>query len=167
MTDMEKDPTAISPETPQAKSLPKGELKMLALLFVVSAALFADSLRSPGFFQGLSKGPGSIPQLVSGALILMIIGLMISTLRKGYKEGSFSDVVHYLFNKEVVQLLVAVGVYGLIIEPVGFVLSSILFLVVTMYILDRKQIVRKILISVGTIAMLYLIFSTLFQVVLP
>lgn len=167
MTDLEKEPTATSPETTKAKPMPPGELKMLALLFVIGAALFADALRSPGFFQGVSAGPGSMPQLVSGALILMVLGLVVSALRKGYKEGSLSDLVHYLFDKEVIILLITVGVYGLVIELVGFIPSTIVFLVVTMYLLDRKQLIRKIIISAGTLAVLYLIFSTLFQVVLP
>jgi len=167
MTDLEKDPAATSPETAQSKPLPAGELKMLALLFVICVALFGDSLRSPGVFQGVSAGPGSIPQLVAGALILMVTGLVISHLRKGYKEGSFGDLVHYLFDKEVVLLIITVSIYGLIIEPIGFVPATILFLVGTMFLLDRKQLVKKLLISVLTVGVLYLIFSTLFQVVLP
>ena len=66
------------PDTPEAatppKSLPKGEYKMMLVLFSICLALFIDSLRSPGLFQGESAGPGSIPQLVAGGLVLMIIG---------------------------------------------------------------------------------------------
>jgi hypothetical protein len=54
---------------------PKGEYKMLLLVFALCVALFADSLRSDGVFQGVSAGPGSIPQLVGAATLLIIVGL--------------------------------------------------------------------------------------------
>lgn len=146
---------------------PKGEYKMLALLLIICGALFYDALRSPGLAQGVSSGPGSIPQLVAGALVLMVVALAIQCLVRGYKEGSWAETVHYLFDKEVVILLSTLAVYGLVIETIHFVPATFLFLVATMYLLERKQLLLKIAVSAGTVAVLYLIFSTLFQVVLP
>jgi hypothetical protein len=36
-----------------------------------------------------------------------------------------------------------------------------------MYLLEPKKLLLKVIVSAGTLAVLYLIFSTLFQVVLP
>ncbi len=146
---------------------PKGEYKMILVLLVICVALFADSLRSEGIFQGNSAGPGSIPQLVGGALILMLVTLAIQFYRKGYKEGSFGDLIHYLFDKEVVILLITLAIYGFIVEKIHFVPATFLFLVTTMYLLEPKKLLLKIAVSAGTLAALYLIFTTLFQVVLP
>jgi len=146
---------------------PRGEYKMMFVLFVICAALFVDSLRSPGLFQGDSAGPGSIPQLVSGALLLMITGLAMQFLKKGYKEGSFGDLVHHLFDKEVVILLIMLAIYGLIVERIHFVPATFLFLIGTMYLLEPKKLLLKAIVSAGMVGVLYLIFSTLFQVVLP
>lgn len=146
---------------------PKGEYKMMLLLFIICVALFGDSLRSEGFFQGQSAGPGSIPQLVGGALILMIIGLAIQFARSGYKEGTFSDLLHHLFDRDVVILLITLTIYGFVLETLHFIPSTFLFLVGTMYLLEPKKLPLKIAVSAGTLAGLYLIFSTLFQVVLP
>lgn len=162
MNESAKEQTAVV-----AKSSTKGELKMCALLLVISGALFVDSLRSEGFLQGVSNGPGSIPQLVSGVLVLMVIAVAVSLLRQGYKEGTFSELAHFLFDKEVVILLSSVILYGLLVETLHFIPTTILFLIATMYLLDRKQLVKKVIISVGTVAVLVLIFSTLFQVILP
>jgi putative tricarboxylic transport membrane protein len=157
-----------SSEPPIVQSTqPKGEYKMLALLLIICGALFYDSLRSPGLFQGVSSGPGSIPQLVAGALVLMVIALAIQCFRRGYKEGTWAETVHYLFDKEVVILLSTLVVYGLVIETIHFVPATFLFLVATMYLLERKQLWLKVAVSAGTVGVLYLIFSTLFQVVLP
>jgi hypothetical protein len=140
---------------------------MMVLLLVICVALFVDSLRSPGIFQGQSAGPGSIPQLVTGALVLMIVGLAIQFLRKNYREGSFGDLLHHLFDKHVIYLLTTLIVYGLIVETIHFVPATFLFLVTTMYLLEPKKLLLKVIVSAGTLGVLYLIFSTLFQVVLP
>ncbi len=146
---------------------PKGEYKMILVLLVICVALFVDSLRSEGIFQGNSAGPGSIPQLVGGALILMLVTLAIQFYRKGYKEGTFGDLIHHLFDKEVVILLITLTIYGFILETLHFLPATFLFLVTTMYLLEPKKLLLKIGVSAGTLAGLYLIFTTLFQVVLP
>jgi hypothetical protein len=43
---------------------PKGEYKMMLLLFIICAALFVDSLNSPGF-PGKARA-GQHPRLVAG-----------------------------------------------------------------------------------------------------
>ncbi len=146
---------------------PKGEFKMMLVLLVICVALFVDSLRSPGIFQGQSAGPGSIPQLVTGALVLMIVALAIQYLRKNYREGSFGDLLHHLFDRQVIFLLATLIVYGLVVETIHFVPATFLFLVATMYLLEPKKLLLKVIVSACTLAVLYLIFSTLFQVVLP
>ncbi len=146
---------------------PKGEYKMMLVLFIIVVALFADSLKSEGFFQGVNAGPGSIPQLIGACTILMILGTAIQYFRKGYKEGTFADLARHLFDREVVILLITLAIYGFILEPLHFVPATFLFLVSTMYLLERKNLFMKILVSAGVLGVLYLIFSTLFQVVLP
>jgi hypothetical protein len=51
MSELAKDESA----TPD-HARPKGEYKMLLVLLALCVALFADSLRSDGFFQGNSAG---------------------------------------------------------------------------------------------------------------
>ncbi|MDR1709580.1 MAG: tripartite tricarboxylate transporter TctB family protein, partial [Candidatus Accumulibacter sp.] len=146
---------------------PKGEYKMMLLLFVVCAALFADSLRSEGVFQGQGAGPGSIPQIVGGATLLLIAGLALQFFRRGYREGGFDDLMRHLFDRDVVILLVTLTIYGFVLEELHFVPATFLFLVATMYLLDPRKLLIKIAVSAGTLAALYFIFSTLFKVVLP
>ncbi|MCX7779467.1 MAG: tripartite tricarboxylate transporter TctB family protein [Negativicutes bacterium] len=164
---MSELPQAQTAHTPKGKPQKKGELKMLALLFVIFGALFLDSLRLDGAFQGHYSGPGGIPQLVSALMLVLIVVAAVNLLRQGYKEGTFQDIVTFLFDKDVVILLIMVTLYGLLVETLTFIPTSILFLVGTMYLLERKNLIRKIVISVSTVAVLVLIFSTIFQVVLP
>jgi hypothetical protein len=162
MTKQTKDEPAMAGQT-----RPRGEYKIMLVLFVICVALFADSLRSEGVFQGQSAGPGSIPQLVGAATILIIAALAVQLFRRGYEEGSFADFAHHLFNREVVILLITLTIYGFIVETLHFVPATFLFLVVTMYLLEPRKLLLKIAVSAGTLAGLYFIFSTLFRVVLP
>lgn len=162
MTEHSQDGSIISDH-----ARPKGEYKMMLVLLAICVALFVDSLRSEGLFQGHSAGPGSIPQLVGAVTMLMIAGLAIQFFRKGYKEGTFADLMHHLFDREVVILLITLTIYGFIVETIHFVPATFLFLVATMYLLDPKKLLLKIAVSAGTLGVLYLIFSTLFRVVLP
>ena len=57
--------------------------------------------------------------------------------------------------------------YALVVETIHFVPATFLFLVGTMYLLEPDKLVLKLIVSAGTLGLLYLIFSTLFQVVLP
>ena len=161
------EPTQDMPLTPTETAPPRGEFKLMALLFAICMALFVGSLDSPGFFQGHSAGPGSIPQLVAGGLLLLIIGLAVQYLRRGYREGSFADLMHHLFDRQVVVLLVNLCIYGFVLEALHFVPATFLFLVATMYLLEPKQLLLKVVVSACTLGLLYLIFTTLFQVVLP
>lgn len=145
----------------------KGEYKMLVLLLIICGALFADSLKVPGLVQGVPSGPGSIPQLVSGGLVLLVLGISLPFIKRGYKEGSFKEAINYLFNQDVVVLLIMLVLYGLFLETLHFIPTTFIFLVGTMYLLDRTRLVHKMIVSAGTLAVLVLIFSTIFQVVLP
>jgi hypothetical protein len=167
MSELEKDKTESNDPPIVVQPPPPGEYKMLVLLFVICGGLFIDSLNSPGLFQGVTAGPGSIPQLVSGALVLMIIVLTVQWMTKGYKEGSLAAFAHYLFDKDVVKLITTILIYGFVVETLHFIPATFLFLVITMYWLERKHLLLKIGVSAGTVGGLYLIFSTLFQVVLP
>jgi hypothetical protein len=97
----------------------------------------------------------------------MILGLAIQLFRKGYKEGTLADLIRHLFDRDVLILLITLTIYGLIIEIIHFIPATFLFLVTTMYLLDPRKLLLKIAVSAGTLAGLYLIFSTLFRVVLP
>lgn len=154
-------------ETVVEKMEPKGELKLLALLMIMGVAWLVDSLNVEGVFQGVSNGPGSLAQMVALALVLMIAGRFVMLIKSGHQDGGWEDIKKYLFDKQVVILIVMILLYGLLVETLHFVPTSILFLSITMYLLERTNPLKKCLISCTFVGVLYLIFSTAFQVVLP
>jgi hypothetical protein len=167
LTQAEKDTAQAPAETVIVKQVPKGELKLLVILMIMGLAWLFESLKIDGVFQGVSNGPGSIIQLVALALVIMVGSHAYILLKKGHKDGGWQELKVYLFDKQVVILIVMILLYGLLVEFLTFVPTSILFLSITMYLLDRKDLVKKCLISSAFVGTLYLIFSLGFQVVLP
>lgn len=74
-------------------------------------------------------------------------------------------------NKCVLQTLAALLLYVVLLEPVGFILSTILYLFVQMLILSskptKKQMAAFALISVVTSVGIYFLFTKAFYLMLP
>lgn len=167
MAEVKHDGLPVEDVITEEKEAPKGELKLLAILLFMGLAWLYESLKVPGVFQGVSNGPGSIAQLVAVALVLMTVSHGFTLIKSGYKEGTWADVVEYLFGSKVVMMIIAIIAYGLLVETLTFVPASIIFCTVMMYLFERKDLIKKAIISCVFIGVLYLIFSTVFQIVLP
>lgn len=167
MNELENQQAAAESTTVE-RGNPAGELKLLALLMLIGVALFVDSLNVDGLFQGVNNGPGTIAQIIALALIFLVGSRAVSLMRDpAYREGTWKDVKAYLFDQQVIILIVMIILYGFLVEKLHFVPTSILFLITTMYLLDRKNLIKKAIISCIFVGILYLVFSTAFQVVLP
>ena len=57
--------------------------------------------------------------------------------------------------------------YSLLLKPLGFVLASFLFLLVSTWFLEGGRFKRSLLLSVVSIVAVYIVFRLVFQVVLP
>ncbi len=60
-----------------------------------------------------------------------------------------------------------IALYMLALEPVGFLLSSYVFLVASMAILGSRRWGLNLLVSAVALGVIYVIFQTVFSVVLP
>jgi hypothetical protein len=167
LAENQKDIEQAEAETVIEKQIPKGELKLLVLMLIMGLAWLYESIKVEGVFQGISNGPGSIAQLVATALVLMVAAHAYTLVKNGHQDGNWQELKRYLFDRQVIILIVMIILYGLLVETLHFVPTSILFLSITMYLLDRTKPVKKILVSSTFVGVLYLIFNTAFQVVLP
>lgn len=145
-----------------------GELLFIIILFAIIGAFFIESARLKGLFQGSFNGPGTIPQLIVIAMIIMICmhGLMI------YKSNRLSGkeavkILPYLFSKNVLTLLILVTLYAFLLEILHFEITTFLFLFILMYFFDKTKPLQKLLVSLGTLGFIIAIFAYLFEVVLP
>ncbi len=129
-------------------------LVFLPIVFILSVVYTFSSFKLPfGSFR--SPGPGFIPRIVGiMASVLSVVIFIQDIKKKDYKEFDVD-------NPKAIWLFVACFiVYTLIFEPVGYVLSTVLFAFALSAIMKNKWWV-SIVIGVGTGLAFYVLFSLL------
>lgn len=144
-----------------------GELIFLGFLLVFTSALLWSTFSLKGILDNQWSGPSSVPQVILFSMIIIVITIFGGLKKRGYKEGSFNEIVKYLICPEIIILLVMVIIYAIILPIIHFKAASIIFLFATMYLLERSRPLNKFLISAGVLIVIILIFEFLMKVVLP
>lgn len=155
--------------TPPERRLP-GELTfvLVALLFALTALW--QAYRISGFASWSS--PGAVPMLAAFVMALSAVKVVASTLRKSRPEVAPGSTLarafgNVLLPRVIVGFTLLIVLYMFALEPLGFVVSSFLFLVAGMWVLGSRRLGYDVLISAGSLAVIYAIFQTAFSVVLP
>jgi len=142
-----------------------GELVFALLLVVFSATAFWKAYGISGF-SGKTE-PGVFPMIAAGVMTVSSAVILMSAARQtGPNEstpGFFSEV---LTPRHVVLIGLILG-YVLLIPLLGFVVSSALFLFCAFQFLWRKNPFLILALTACTLAIIYVVFRELFQVVLP
>lgn len=155
------------------RKLIKGELTHVIILSVVSVIALALSIQMFLKKPSLSAS-GAVPLLVSIIMTVMAV-LMLMELRgcesAFTKEDSLAARVKAtfveLFPPSVSIILLYVVIYAVLLQFLGFTISTFLFLGGSMITLNRVHVVKTLLISAGILIGILIVFQYLFQVVLP
>lgn len=115
---------------------------------------------------------GAFPMFA--AAVMLIAGLIAAaeTVRMAPLPGVEGESVWRQFVRQItpgvlVQFVIAIASYMFILERAGFLLSSYVFLVVSMWLLGSRKLFLNLWVSALSLAVVYLIFQTIFSVVLP
>jgi putative tricarboxylic transport membrane protein len=138
----------------------RGEDLFAWIILVVGVVLFWQAYEIAGF-SGLSS-PGAFPMAAAAVMILASVIVVVGNARKG---GARSDerilpVTIALFTGLVIA-------YALTLAPLGFTLSSLLFLTLGMKLLYRRGWLACMGLAIVSIIVVYVLFRIVFQVVLP
>lgn len=146
-----------------------GELSFLVIFSLIVIALFIEAVKLDGIFQGFTKGPGTIPQIVLLAMLAMIGMLAGKVIKAGnwFREFLSSETLGYLFSRNVILMLAVLIFYAIFLEILHFKLATFLFLSIMMYLLDPKRPVQKLAVAAGALFFVVVIFGMIFEVVLP
>ncbi|SEA78640.1 Tripartite tricarboxylate transporter TctB family protein [Thalassobacillus cyri] len=116
------------------------------------------------------------PKIVLSILVMLLILIVINQVIQRYKDGKLTDFNFKFFTGNydklkfygTVALLIG---YGLTLELLGFLLSSILFmfLIMLLYIgnLKRKAILLSLANSILTSFIIWFVFGQMFDITLP
>jgi len=121
-------------------------------------------------------GPDFMPTLV-GAIILILAGILLVETFARFKANAaeleasgFKDTSDY---KRVLGSLVSAIIYVNILKPVGFIVSTLVYLIIQIYILapdnkrTKKDLIQYAIIDVVFTVVVYFLFRYGFKIVLP
>ena len=139
-------------------------------MMLFSLFLLIQAYRISGFSS--ISSPGTFP-MGAAAIMVLAMALVLVNNRKLQKPDaeSMKDELHGAV-KQVVPgvFLVYTGIiiaYMLLIQPLHFFPSSFAFLLASMIYLKGSSIIKSLIISVITLACIYIVFQYFFRVVLP
>lgn len=140
-----------------------GELAFAAFLTLASLFLLYDAYGISGF-QALSA-PGAIPMAATFAMAISAGIVLVRTARsEPDRSGSFARQILPARILVVGLLLIA---YAFALQPVGFLPTSAVFLVLTIKYLSKRSWVFSIGVSLFSLVLIYLIFRIVFTVLMP
>lgn len=155
--------------TPPERRLP-GELVFVLFLLLFGATALWQAMRISGLVSWSS--PGTVPMLAALAMLVSGARVALATLRRPPAEVPPGSTLSREFGlallpRAIVAFTLLIVLYMFALEPLGFVVSSLLFLVAGMWALGSRRIAYNVVVSAASLAVIYVIFQTAFSVVLP
>jgi putative tricarboxylic transport membrane protein len=137
---------------------------LVMLLFSMAYGLLA--LKIPLSFLAQNEFFTSRTMPYALAVLGVFIALLILVFPTTDPEGkrSLREETHGMDWKTAILLVVGMIAYGLTMKWIGFIISSILFLLVGFYILGERRIKRMLLASIPLVVMLWFLMSSLLGV---
>jgi hypothetical protein len=109
-------------------------------------------------------GPGFLPFGLAIVLIILSLFLIFSKWKKGIASTPFWP--HRTWLRPLLGVAILIF-FALVVEWVGFLITTFIFLMIWMGVIERVRWRTIMSISIGTTAALYLIFVLLLDVPLP
>ncbi len=136
---------------------------------LLGLVFFIGSLNIPKAKLGDPYGPLYFPTIISAFLIIMSIIYFISEFRKEYKQNK--DLQLILAKRTpflIISTIILAILYTFAFEVVGFLVSTILFLVALLFIINgRKKWIINIVVALVFSFSAWYVFSQLLKVSLP
>ena len=134
------------------------------------------TLRLPDVSIGDPLGPKLFPMIVGiGALVsgVLLVAGEIRAAKGGARQRADEETAvercarKALYTKIGLTVLAGI-VYGFILDTVGYLISTFVFMVILMCLVNTiRRMVENIVISLGFSVVTYVLFATIFQVSLP
>ncbi|MDO5631221.1 MAG: tripartite tricarboxylate transporter TctB family protein [Paracoccus sp. (in: a-proteobacteria)] len=140
-----------------------GETFFNALLFLVSLFLLWSAYDIAGF-SSLSS-PGALPMAVAFAMVVSSGLILLGNLRTPDRDDShfLSDILPPV----VIVMMLMIAGYGVLLVPLGFLPTSLIFMVLSVMFLRKGGLIYAIGVSVFSLALVYVVFRLIFTVLLP
>lgn len=160
--------------------------KRLALIIALLALLelwLTFQVREPSSFMAV--GPRAFPYVLGGAMLLSAVLLFILPPRRAPAAADVEQVAAEHTDAAIVQgvsdegedaalewrrvlaLILLMAIYVLTFQPVGFVISTTIFIVAAARILGSRHLLRDTIVAVLVAGSIFYLFTQLLRVSLP
>ncbi len=134
------------------------------ILVGIAVMIYSATVLSLGTVQ--LPGPGFFP-FVCGGFFIVFSAIWLSSVRKsGGDEDDEPFFAKGMWIKPLLAVLLILA-YAFVMEPLGYILSTLFFMMLWQLVLERTKVPKTLIISVITAVVLYYLFTMLLQVPLP
>lgn len=150
-----------------------GELIFLVFLLITGGVMFYSTYDFRTSLLDTSGGPALFPRIVLIFLLLMLVIRIVQILcAKERKPFAFLEI----FKGSRLFFVLSLGVYIVVIKPLGFILSTVLFMSVLImgfrYSMTKSvgkpgSVVLVVVLSVVYAVLMYLLFAEVLNIFLP
>ncbi|KKI93829.1 transporter [Bacillus sp. SA1-12] len=130
---------------------------MVGIFFIFESRNISDTA------YGSNVGPDIFPTILGAILILLSIRLFYETFHY-FDPATEKESLDY---KRFFIILVSALFYALLLENVGFILTTFLFLLICFQVMDRKQIFKSAIIAACFSGGVYFLFVEVLEGSLP
>lgn len=131
---------------------------LIGLFFTLASTRLADNV------IGGAVTPATFPRAFGVVLMVLSVLLLVETVKSVEKVKPAAGMVYYL---RFFIIATAMAGYIVLIEPLGFVISSFLFLLVTFQAMKRGQWLKSVLIAAGFALVVHFVFIRLLEASVP
>lgn len=127
-----------------------------------------------GFFNALKMNPESAfwPKVI--LLITMILGVLLFFTNTKYfyrneevKKNKNLNILNIYKYKHITLFLIFVVIYIMSIEPIGYVIVTPVFLLITGYLLELRNVKIAILYPIIVSVSIFVVFKIIFKLPIP
>ncbi|WP_166241286.1 tripartite tricarboxylate transporter TctB family protein [Paenibacillus turpanensis] len=141
-----------------------------AILFLLVGGAFVwESRKLAATAFGSSVGPDLFPLVLGSLLVLLSIKLIFESRKQLRASTGASDAAdgEKPDNTRFLLILGATIAYVLLMEPLGYIISTFLFLLTGFQVMSRSGLLKSIGISAAFSILVYVLYVNLLQGTLP
>ena len=136
------------------------------ILIALSVFLYMTADKMPGATKGI--GPGDYPKFICSILFVLGVIQLISVIvsSKGIPFIQFSEI-NKKFLVRALIMVVATFVYYKLMKPIGYLLTTPLYLFGSFMLFGYKKKIKGAIIAIVFTVVVYLLFTKVFMIFLP
>ena len=131
-----------------------------ALFFIIGGFFTLASERLASNVIGGTVTPATFPRVFGIVLMILSLLLIVETAKSTPKQKTDLNPLYY---RRFFIIVASMALYILLIEPLGFVISTFLFLVVAFQAMHRGKIWHSVAIAAGFALVLHFVFIKLLE----